>query len=174
MAGLMSTTAMTPPGGGMEKPTMGPEVAQGGMAGEQTAAPEEQKVYDEIVGRAYLLMFDEKKGAVREAVMTALTDEENPKEALAETVAMLYTRVAQEARKSGVEINPDVRMGAITEIFEKAAEIAETINGDFIKGDKEFDSAYLLAVDAVRRSEEGAGGIDREAEIARLKGMPNG
>lgn len=137
----------------------------------EMASPEEQALYDEIVGRAYLLMFDGEAEEVRPAVLESLQDDADPVAGLAETVSTIYQRVAQEARKGGVEITPDVRLGAITEIFEKLAEIAETVNGDFLKDDKDFEGAFFLAVDAVRVAEQEAGALDPAQEAERLKGM---
>lgn len=136
----------------------------------EPASPEEQAAYDEFVGRAYLTIFDEKAGALRQGIADMLRDDD-PAAALAETVATIYGRVADAARQGGAEISPDVRQGAITEIFEKLAEISELLNGDFMKDDKDFEQAYLQAVDAVRLSETASGSIDQAAEAERLKAM---
>lgn len=146
-----------------------PEAAEQGEEGE-AASPESQQQYDEFVGRAYLTIFDEKAGALRQGIADMLRDED-PVAALAETVATIYGRVADAARQGGAEISPDVRQGAITEIFEKLAEISELLNGDFMKDDKDFEQAYLQAVDAVRLSETASGGVDQAAEAERLKTM---
>jgi hypothetical protein len=145
-------------------------------AGPQPGAPtpEEQQAYDEFVARAYLVIFDEKAGALRAGIADMLRDGEDPVGALAETTAAIYGRVSMEARKAAKEIAPDVRQGAITEIFEKLAEIAELMNGNFMKTDKDLEAAYLQAVDAVRISETSAGGVDPAAEAERLKAMAAG
>jgi hypothetical protein len=143
----------------------------GPTVGPQQASPEEQAQYDEVVSRALLTIFDEKKGAVRKEVLSMLKAGDDPKAALADAVAAIYSRVSREAIKAGVQISPDVRDGAVAEIYEALYEIATQSGVKGLDGDEAFNGGFYAAMDAVRLMESATGGVDPAAETERLRQM---
>lgn len=172
MAGLnqaMAPGAPAPQQGlaAAQAPQAEPMIAEGGEA----ATPEEQALYDDIVGRAYLLIFDEKGGTVRKSVLDSLSGEE-PKEALASTAASIFARVLQAAAQGGVEVPGEVKEAAGAEVFETLAEVASKAGVyDFMGDDQAFEAAFLLAADTLRQIETESGTLDPEAAKADFAGM---
>ena len=162
MAGLNS--ALT---GGQEMPAEAPAAPEQ----ESNVSPEEQQAYEEIVARGLELIFegdDESSAKVRPDVLKALKDE-NPREALGEVAGSIVFRVVQAGREAGVEIDDDMAEQAGAEIFEVLAEIA-TKRGiyDFQGDNKEFQAAWLLAVDKYRLLMQDDGGLDPDAQQGNM------
>lgn len=184
MAGLgMATGAPVAPNTAAPAPQAAPPQAApqpgampqpGAAVGEQAASPEEQQLYDEIVSKAYTLIFDEKAGKVREPVLEHLKGDD-PIEALAQTAAQVFGRVMQAAAEDGVQIPGDVKEAAGAEVFETMAEIASEAGiYDFMGDDKAFQAAFLRAADGLSNIERQNGSIDIEAtkgEFAEMAAM---
>jgi hypothetical protein len=157
----MRTDAMT--AGAPQGQPPGAQQAQPQDQGE-AASPEEQKLYDDVVTRAYSLIFDVDKGEVRPQILEGLKGGDDPKEALAQTAATVFFRVLQAAAQAGQEIPPDVEENAGKEVFEKLAEIASAVGPmDFMQDDDAFQGAFFLAVDELRQQKQAAGMIDQQA-----------
>jgi hypothetical protein len=123
------------------------------------------------VSRSYLLIFDEKAGKVRPEILDSL-QEGDPKEALANTAATVFSRVMQAAQKGGVQIPGEVKEAAGGEVFSTLAEIATKVGtADFVNDQQLFDAAFMLAADTLRQMETDAGTLDPEAAKADFAQM---
>lgn len=162
MAGLIGAPAPD-----QMQPQAAPDQAQaapGDGNGEQMASPEEQQVYDDLVSRAYMLIFDDSKGKpeIRKNILDGL-DDGDPKEGLATVAASVFARVLQVAHQSGIEVPDDVKEAAGTEVFETLAQISTNAgNYDFMSDDQAFNAAYLAAVDQLRQMETSAGTLNQD------------
>jgi hypothetical protein len=136
-----------------------------GQQGEP-ATPEEQALYDEVVSRAYLLMFDEKTRKPRASVVKMLQSGE-PKQALGETAANVFHRVEMEAAKAGQPIPDSVKEGAGADVFSKMAELASKVGEtDFMADDDAFSGAFYIAVNTLQQLEKQSGMEDPEKTSA--------
>lgn len=152
--GLMSSTALTP-GGGM--PNLGAaRGAQGGggfdpspmgQVGPPNAAPaEEQAQYNQFVGSALQLVYNEK---VFPQLMQRITGTKDPIGGLADATNMVIDRVREAAEQRGEKISGDVMFHGGAEILENIADAA-TQTGVHQFGQKEIEAAGLRAADQYR------------------------
>ena len=156
MAGLMTAAQPAPDAMPEAMPT-------GDMA---QASPQEQAMYNEIVARALLFIYDKKMLPKLVKHMRA----EDPKEALAMTGAMVLSRLNAAAEKSGKDITGDVKLHAAGEIFENLAAIATAAQiYDFDNDQEAVDGAFYRAMDELRMMETQSGRVDKAAMQEDMK-----
>lgn len=149
---------------------------------QEQASPEEQSAYDQFMDKARTLIFDRDAQVVRPAILEGLQGED-PAEALAETAAVVFSRVDEVARQAGAALPESALMEAGKDVFELLAQVATLIGtADFMADDDLFNRSFLLAVDKVRGM--GAGPqeaaqedfaqmveMDKSGELAALMGQ---
>lgn len=177
MAGIGGMAAPVSPGAA---PASAPG-GIGGMAaqqppeqpgGGQQASPEEQQAYDEYVSRGIMLLFDEQTQQLRPAVAQMMQDEDDPAAGLGEAVGNIVSRIDDQAQQEGIEIAPDVREAAATNIFEVAAQAATNAGiHDFEADDEAFQRAYLIGVDTVRQADVATGRTSPEKAQADMQAL---
>lgn len=138
----------------------------------QQASPEEQALYDRVVGQAFNLIYDQK---FLPTVVEMLRGGGDPVEGLATAAAQITARVASSAQQSGQTIPPDVLLHAGTEIYEDLAELSKTVGiKDFGADEDAFESGYFRALDQFRTMTQQGGGADQQsaqADMAKLEQM---
>ncbi len=163
MPGLAPALAAPPQAVPQPSPQMGPPAND--QQGEP-ATPEEQAMYDEVVSRSYLLMFDEKTRKPRASVVKMLKSGD-PKQALGEAAANIFFRVEQAAAKAGQPIPDSVKEGAGADVFSKMAELATKVGEtDFMADDDAFAGAWYVAVNTLQNLEKQGGMEDPEKTSA--------
>ena len=132
-------------------------------AGGQEASPEEQAMYEEIVARGILLIFDADQG-LRPGIRQMLeSGGDDPATALGQAAGLVIARVEDAAAEDGVEVEDDIREKAAGEIFEVLAEAATQAGiHDFVQDDAAFQKAFLIAADTMRVQAQESGRLDPE------------
>lgn len=168
----------------LEAPQDGPPEQQDAGAAQQ-ASPEEQGQYDQFVGRAMELIYNQKMfPQVVEMLRGGHNDGQDPKEAgassgsaqgLAHATAMIITRVYKAATDAGAELSPDVIFHGGTEIFGQLAEISDKAGiSDYANDRDQLEAAYFLAVDTAMQQLRKAGVVDEASAkdaLQQLQGM---
>lgn len=154
MAGLMTAP---------QQPQAAPEEEQAA-----NVTPEEQALYEELVARGTMLLYDGKTKKIRAGVLEMMqADPEDPAACLGEAAGTIMSRVEEVAAEGGVPADRDMLMQAGAEIFEQVAEAATAAGvHDFEQDDEAFQRAYLIAVDTTRTNAQTAGRIDAQQEQA--------
>lgn len=138
----------------------------------QQASPEEQQLYNAVVGQAFNMIYDRK---FLPTVIDMLKGNGDPVEGLATAAAQVTARVAKSAKQSGRDIPPDVLLHAATEVFEDLAELSRTAGiKDYSQDQDAFEGAYFRALDQYRVMEQQSGGVDQRAaqqDLAKLQQM---
>ncbi len=171
MAGLGMAAApaapapVAPQQQGLDQQQMPPgEMAEGG----EPASPEEQEMYDEIVARAYLLIFDEKSRKPRDSVVKMLSEGE-PKAALGQAAATIFFRVEEAAAKAGIKVPGEVKEAAGAEVFSTMAELATKVGTtDFMTDEDAFAGAFYIAANELQNMESSAGMLDEQETSAEF------
>jgi hypothetical protein len=161
-----------------QMPPMAPDAAQQpGMAPDmggqpQQASPEEQALYDKIVGQAMNLVYDKE---FMPQVIEMLKGEGDPVEGLARTAALVIARIATSGEKAGVQMKGDVLHHAGTEILEDLAELSREADvKDYSEDPDALEAAYFRALDMFRVMMQDAGRIKPETaqkDMAMLQEM---
>lgn len=154
MVGLMNPAGAAPEAG---KPGMGQAKAappQGdGTAGAPNVSPEEQAQYDQFVGQAMNMMYDEK---ITPTIVKSLSNAESPAEGLGRTLAMIVMRVEDAAQDQGVSFSGDVMLHGAEELLEQLVEIGEAAGlKDYTP--EEMESALYLGLDTYRATRQQQG-----------------
>lgn len=140
--------------------------------GEEQATPEEQAQYDQIVGNAMNITYDK---AMLPRVIQMLEGEGDPIEGLAQTAAVIISRVMQSAQQAGVELDGIVAFHAGTEILEDLAELSKEAEvHDFSQNPDDLETAYFRTLDNVRVMMQESGQIkqqDAQADMQKLQAM---
>jgi hypothetical protein len=133
-----------------------------GALGElQQASSEEQAVYDEFVGQAMNMVYDER---MMPGVLEMLKGGGDPMEGLAEATSMVTARVATAAIQAGQKLSGDVLLHAGTEIFEDLAELSKRAGiKDYGEDQDAFEGAYFRALDKFRTLAQGDGRLNQQA-----------
>ncbi|MEC5323315.1 hypothetical protein [Aurantimonas sp. A3-2-R12] len=135
-------------------------------ADEEQPSPEEQALYDKFVGKAFMLVYDEK---FFPTVIEMLKGEGDPIEGLAVASSKVIARVMTAAKDAGQELAGDVLFHGAKEIFEDLAELSRRAGiKDFSQDPDALEGAYFRALDQFRMFLEESGGINREAAQADL------
>lgn len=135
----------------------------------QQASPEEQALYERFVARAMLAVYDEER---LPQILQALEGGGDPVEGLAQTTALIVTRVRDAAEKAGQEVPGDVLYNAGTEVFEDLAELSRVAKiKDYSEDPDAMEAAYFRALDHYRLTSEQAGRVDREAAMRDVEIM---
>jgi hypothetical protein len=151
----------------------------------QQAAPEEQAQYNQFVGRAMELIYNQKMfPQVVEMLRGGHAEGQDPKQAgaasgpargLANATAMIITRVYKAASDAGAQLSPDVLFHGGTEIFGQLAEISDKAGiSDYANDRDKLESAYFLAVDTAMEQLKNAGVVDEASAkqaLQQLQGM---
>ena len=167
MPGLMTAGPQPAPQPGPQSaPPPGPAGSAPDDEQASNVTPEEQALYEGLVARGIVLLYDSKTKRIRTGILEMLkADPEDPAGCLGEAAGTIMSRVEEAAADGGVPADRDMLMQAGAEIFEQVAEAA-TAEGvhDFEQDDAAFNKGWLLAVDATRRNAEEAGRLDPEQE----------
>lgn len=126
--------------------------------------PEEQQLYEELVARGIVLLYDSKTKKIRSGILEMMkADPNDPAGCLGEAAGSIMSRVEEVAAEGNVPADRDMLMQAGAEIFEQVAEAA-TEEGvyDFDKDDAAFQKAYLIAVDTTRQNAVAGGRLTDE------------
>lgn len=144
----------------------------------QPASPEEQQIYNQFVGRAMLMIYDDK---MLPKVIDMLDggaekgQDGDPMEGLARTTALVVGRVAQAADKAGQKLPGDVLLHAGKEILEDLAELSRVAKiKDYSEDPDALEGAMFRALDQFRLILQGAGRLDQRAaqtDMAKLEEM---
>ncbi len=151
----------------------------------QQASPEEQAQYNQFVGRAMELIYNQKMfPQVVQMLRGGHNDGQDPKEAgaasgpaqgLAHATAMIITRVYKAAADAGAQLSPDVLFHGGTEIFGQLAEISDKAGiSEYAKDRDKLEGAYFLAVDTAMQQLKAAGVVDEASSkqaLQQLQGM---
>lgn len=162
------------PGMGQQMPQQMPEQGAGPMSGDMggdsnAATPEEQQQYDQIVAKAYDLIYDNK---TMPAIVETLKGEGDPIEGLARTTSSVMLRVIQSGMQANVPINGEVAFHAGTEVFEDLADLSREAGvKDYTQDQDGMEKAYFLALDYSRQAFQDAGILDPAAADADLQAL---
>lgn len=140
------------PGG----PAMGGDMPE--MEEESNVSPEEQEVYDQVVGNALKLISDPK---TRSGILDTLKGDGNPREGLAMAAATVAKRVMDSASQNGVKVPGDVMLPAGQEIVEALAEVQANAGIADLSED-EIEGAFLRGLDLFREMATADGSLDAE------------
>jgi len=156
------------PGMGQQMPEQAP--MSGDIGGDPNAAtPEEQQQYDQIVAKAYDLIYDNK---TMPAIVETLKGEGDPIEGLARTTSSVMLRVIQSGMQANVPINGEVAFHAGTEVFEDLADLSREAGvKDYTQDQDGMEKAYFLALDYSRQAFQDAGILDPAAADADLQAL---
>jgi hypothetical protein len=170
-------TAPASPGAGQPMPTdQGPSpqpTPEGGaMGGMQQATPEEQAQYDQIVGSAFNMVYDDK---MLPKIVKTLEGGGDPKAGLARAASLVVLKIVESAEKSGKQLAPDVLFHAGTEIFEDLANLSSEAGiHNFAENPDDLEGAYFLALDQIRVEMQETGKLSPEmagGDMAALQEM---
>jgi len=128
------------------------------MDEQPNVSPEEQAQYDEFVGNAYALIY----GDSHESIVERLSIDEEPIQALAQTVTQVVRRVVESARQAGQELSSDVVFQGGVEVLEDLAATMGKL-GIYDFSDEELEQATYVAMDLYRDVEIEAGELDQQA-----------
>ncbi|MCO5072132.1 MAG: hypothetical protein M9944_13080 [Rhizobiaceae bacterium] len=162
------------PGMGQQMPQQMPGQGAGPMSGNMggdpnAATPEEQQQYDQIVAKAYDLIYDNK---TMPAIVETLKGEGDPIEGLARTTSSVMLRVIQSGMQANVPINGEVAFHAGTEVFEDLADLSREAGvKDYTQDQDGMEKAYFLALDYSRQAFQDAGILDPAAADADLQAL---
>ena len=151
----------------------------------QQATPEEQGQYDQFVGRAMELIYNQKMfpqvvemlrgGGGNDGQGKEQAGAHGSAQGLANATAMIITRVYKAATDAGAELSPDVLFHGGTEIFGQLAEISDKAGISTYSEDRDqLEGAYFLAVDTAMQQLKKAGVVDEESAkqaLQQLQGM---
>lgn len=150
------------------QPGMAPDMG----AQPQQASPEEQALYDKIVGQAMNLVYDKK---FMPQVLKMLEGEGDPVEGLARAAALVIARIATSGEKAGIKMKGDVLHHAGTEILEDLAELSKEAGiKDYSQDSDALEAAYFRALDMFRVMMQEAGRLKPETaqkDMAMLQQM---
>jgi len=163
MAGLMDPTA-----GAAPEPMAAPDEEQPLVDGQVAATPEEDAANAEFIAQVQMVIYDK---SFFPTVLDRL-DDENPKEALANTAAMIVRRVYDSAKEAGKDYPGDIVMNPATEIYEDLADVASKFGYiDFEADPDAFEGGYFLLLDTIRVIAQEAGLLDQDEVNADFERM---
>jgi hypothetical protein len=179
--GLLPTKTQGPPFADPNAPAQAPDQEQGEAPDseqESNVSPEEQQIYDSVVGKAADIIYG--KGKVMPQIVDALkpakdapaqdaadpsADTSDPAKgnpavlALANTAVQVVSKIDASAKDAGQHIPDDVLYHAGSEIVAMLAEVAEAA-GFHDYSDQEINGAFIQAVDMYRPIAEASGRTD--------------
>lgn len=162
----------------------GPEPAQDEAESQdsgasQQASPDEQGQYNQFVGRAMELIYNQKmfpqvvqmlRGGSNDGQDQKEAGQSGPAAGLAHATAMIITRVYKAAADAGANLSPDVLFHGGTEIFGQLAEISDKAGiSDYANDRDKLEGAYFLAVDMATQQLRKAGVVDEAQSKAALQ-----
>ncbi|TIV83779.1 MAG: hypothetical protein E5V64_06330 [Mesorhizobium sp.] len=145
----------------------------------QQASPDEQGQYNQFVGRAMELIYNQKmfpqvvqmlRGGSNDGQDQKEAGQSGPAAGLAHATAMIITRVYKAAADAGANLSPDVLFHGGTEIFGQLAEISDKAGiSDYANDRDKLEGAYFLAVDMATQQLRKAGVVDEAQSKAALQ-----
>jgi hypothetical protein len=154
------TAPQNMPGGQPDMQQM-PEGQDVDLGQEVQASPEEQAQYNEFVGQAMLLIYDEK---MFPKIVELLNGAGDPKDGLARATSMVVGRMIDAAEKAGDKLSGDVILHGAKETFEQLAEISAKAGiMDYSQDQDAFEGAFFRAVDMLRTLLQQMGKLDEAA-----------
>ena len=145
----------------------------------QPASPEEQAQYNQFVGRAMELIYNEKmfpqvvemlRGGSNDGQDQQGSGVSGPAHGLANATAMIIARVYKAATDAGANLSPDVVFHGGTEIFGQLAEISDKAGiSDYANDRDKLEGAYFLAVDTAMQQLRKAGVVDEASAKQALQ-----
>lgn len=146
---------------------------------ENQASPEEQAQYDQFVGRAMELIYNPQmfprvvemlRGGGEEGEGAEQTGASGPEQGLANTTAMVITRVHKASGEAGANISPDVLFHGGSEVFMQLAEVSDKAGiTDYANDRDKLEAAYFLAIDVTTQQMQADGSIDQEGAKAAMQ-----
>jgi hypothetical protein len=160
------TTTMGTAGGESNEPAdLRDDVAEE----QPNVSEDEQAAYDQFVGNALMLIYDEKS---MPSVVKMLEGNGNPKEGLAGAAVSIVQRLHESATNAGREIPGDVMLHGGLQIVEELAELqADAGIAKLAAG--EVEGAYYRALDMYREHLQKTGAIDQQALEQDMVTMAN-
>jgi hypothetical protein len=133
------------------------------------AAPKEkQDLYNEVVARGVMFMFDRK---VMPSLVEAMREAPTPEDGIADASLMVFSRMKAAMKQANRELPGDVEFHAGAELFENLADMATAAGiKDFQKDEEALQRAFFLTLDKVRDAAVKAGDID-DAMTAEGRGV---
>lgn len=161
MAGLFSGTPQGQPAGMQQQAIQqqGLGVQAAGEEAQPNVSPEEQQQYEQFVGNAMTLIYDEDRTP---RMLAGLKGAGNPAEGLASTAVTVVKGLADSAEQNGVQISPDVMMHGGLEIIEELADLQREA-GIADLTPEEIEGAFYRALDLYRESATAEGKLDTAA-----------
>lgn len=146
-------------------PAMPPEQAMEGQdidPGQPVqASPEEQAQYNEFVGQALMLIYDEKMFG---KIVDLLNGAGDPMDGLARATSLVVGRIMDVAEKAGDKLSGDVILHGAKEIFEDLANLSAKAGiMDYSQDQDAFEGAFFRAVDMLRTLLQQMGKLDEAA-----------
>jgi hypothetical protein len=142
-------------GAPMPEQMTAPEAGEGDE--QSNVSPEEQAVYDQVVGNALKIISSPK---TRGGILQALQGDGNPEEGLANAAATVAKRVIDSAEKAGMKVPGDIMLPAGQEIVEALAEVQRNA-GIADLDEKQIEGAFMRGLDLFREMAQADGTIDR-------------
>jgi hypothetical protein len=127
----------------------------------EPASPEEQAIYNRVVGMAMLAVYDDKMVKKLAEMLTSAPD---PVPAIGEIAANIAMRIYTFAKEEGTDIPGDVMLHAGKEIVEVIGELSEAAGAAV--DEQQLEMAYFHALDKFRvmAQQQGAYGEDAAQE----------
>ncbi len=146
---------------GLNRQPVAPEVD---YQGEPNVTPEEQEVYDMVVGNALQIIYEPK---TTDNIIKRIAESGNPVEGLANVVFMVVSTLEKSAQQANQQIPEDVMFHAGVEILEELADLV-TREGAHEFTDEEIEAAMFMALDLYGQEKDQSGQIDKEAAKGEL------
>jgi hypothetical protein len=160
MAGLMNTMENTPPRTeAMASDAPVPADASMGE-GEEQATPDEQRMYDTLVNKAYEVIYQ--GGKTNPQILKSLEGGGEPVDGLANTTAMVMMRLEDAGERQGKKFPPDVMLHAGVEVLEDLADLAGQAKIHKFN-EEEIQGATYQALDIYRATRQKQGKLDMPA-----------
>lgn len=140
--------------------------------GEANVTPEEQAMYEQVVGNAMKVIYPDGEGepTISPQVIDSLKGSEAPVMNLATTAVMLVTSLRDSAKQAGQQIPDDILFHAGVQIVEELADVADA-SKIYDYSDDDMEKALYLALDMYRTGAEQSGDIDKQGLIEGVEQM---
>jgi len=157
MVGLMpQQPAMQAPM--QDEQSSAPEMGMESEEEQPNVSPEEQAAYDKFVNNFELLVYDEK---LQPQILESLKGAGKPEEGLANTAAMVATRLFDAADQEGEQISGDVKLEGGLDLVEDLANLQKEA-GIANLDEKQIEKAWFMALDIYKNTQEQRGTLDKE------------
>jgi hypothetical protein len=148
-------------------------------ANDNQASPEEQAQYNQFVGRAMELIYNQQmfprivemlRGGGEEGQSAEDTGANGPARGLAQATVMVLAKIGSAAEEAGQTLSPDVVFHGGSEIFAQLAEISDKAGiSDYANDRDALEAAYFLTIDLATEQMAESGDIDQEEAKAAMQ-----